>query len=100
MTITYSVMSAHFGLYENIKRPKLDWTNEQEVIKQGTPILITMFGLTFASVLLFAILLFLCLELWMKPTVAGYMFVIIHSVATFVLRKWLKDKGAEKFRKI
>ncbi len=100
MTITYSVMSAHFGLYENIKRPKLDWTNEQEVIKQGTPILITMFGLTFASVLLFAILLFLCLELWMKPTVAGYMFVIIYSVATFVLRKWLKDKGAEKFRKI
>ena len=32
------------GLWSNLKKPLLDWTNESVAVKQGAPVAITMFG--------------------------------------------------------
>jgi ABC-2 type transport system permease protein len=42
--LLYMAFIACFGLYMNLLFPKFDWKSETEVIKQGTPMLASIFG--------------------------------------------------------
>jgi ABC-2 type transport system permease protein len=42
--LIFAVFAAVFGIYVNLKLPKMDWQNEAEVVKQSMSAMISMFG--------------------------------------------------------
>ncbi len=56
--LIYSLVFAVFGLWLNLRMPRLDWKNEAEVIKQSGAVMVTVFtgmGLGFAPAVLSAL---------------------------------------------
>ena len=49
-------MTTYLGLSVNLAFPKFDWTNETQIVKQGTAMMITVFGnMALAGVPIFVI---------------------------------------------
>ena len=42
--LAYAFFFAVFGLWVNIRFPRLDWTSEAEVVKQGVSTMLVVFG--------------------------------------------------------
>ena len=76
--------------------PTLTWTNEIMLIKQGAPVIITLFGGFGYMVLLFAGFMFL--PGWILGF-CGYMscFVGVNLFLSVLTCLWLRKKGAARF---
>ena len=93
---SYALLTALAGLFLGVRMPILTWTNEIMPIKQGGPVMITLFGGFGYTVLLFVG--FMLLPGW----ILGFCryiscFVganLLLSVWTF---RWLRKKGAARF---
>lgn len=55
--VAYALLSAAFGLFVNIRLPKLDWAAEAEIVKQSAASFICVFGGMFAAGIPIALLL-------------------------------------------
>ena len=93
---SYALLMALVGLSLGVKMPTLTWTNEIMPIKQGAPVVITLFGGFGYMVLLFGG--YMLLPGWMLGF-CGYMicFVIVNVFLSVCFYLWLRKKGVERF---
>ena len=87
-----------FGLFANLKKPNLDWTNEIVPIKQGMSVMVTLFGGWAAAILLGAGFL-----LARKIMDAQSYLIVVYVIEAFAVRflsKWVYTKGVEIFTKL
>ena len=94
-SLAYTTFTAFFGLWINLLRPSLDWTNEAYPIKQGLNPLICLFGEWLLTLILggiyFLVGLFLPGELYML-----FMTVVLLLVS-YVFWRWLHTSGRARF---
>lgn len=93
---SYVLLMALLGLFLGVKMPTLTWTNETVVIKQGAPVMITLFGGFGYMVLLFVG--FMLLPGWMLGF-CGYVscFVGVNLFLSGWVYLWLRKKGVARF---
>ena len=94
--VSYTLLEALSGLTLGVKMPTLTWTNEIMPIKQGAPVMLTLFGGMGYTVLLFAG--FLLLPGWTLGF-AGYMacFIGANVIMCVCDYLWLRKKGTARF---
>ena len=93
---SYVLLMALVGLLLGIKMPTLTWTNEIMPIKQGAPVVLTLFGGFGYMVLLFVG--FMLLPGWILGF-CGYMscFVGTNLFLSVWVYLWLRKKGVARF---
>lgn len=95
ITFLVSLITSIIGLYSNLLYPKFNWTNEQEVIKQGMSVLVSM---TINSiVVLMAIILYFIIPLvevlkLLVVTIILLVMLILSIVLLFTKGKRLYEK--------
>ena len=90
----YAVLIAQMGLALNLKNPNLEWKSEAVPIKQGMPVMLTMFGgMIFAIVP--AILMFVLPTQYM--TLILWVSVVLVALIDVLLYRHLMGKGAREF---
>lgn len=95
--ILYMAFIACFGLYMNLLFPKFDWKSETEVIKQGTPMMISIFGGMAISALPVALLVYLGIDDVTLVTVA---IAVVVAAAVLLMWRLLLTDGAKRFRRM
>jgi ABC-2 type transport system permease protein len=96
---TIIALIAVLGLALNLYFPKLDWTNEVYVVKQGVSAMITMFGgmgIFIVLVLLYAVALTAVLSITAYLWICGAFFCL----AGACVYAWLMNKGARMFAEL
>ena len=93
---SYVLFMALVGLFLGVKMPTLTWTNEIVLIKQGAPVMITLFGGFGYMVLLFVG--FMLLPGW-RLGFCRYMicFVAVNLFLSILSCLWLRKKGVARF---
>lgn len=93
---SYVLLTALVGLFLGVKMPTLTWTNEIMPIKQGAPVMITLFGGFGYMVLLFVG--FVLLPGWILGFYR-YMscFVGVNLFLSVLTCLWLRKKGTARF---
>lgn len=93
---SYVLLMALVGLFMGVKMPTLTWTNEIVLIKQGAPVMITLFGGFGYMVLLFVG--FMLLPGWILGF-CGYMscYVGANLFLSGWVYLWLRKKGVARF---
>ena len=94
-SIAYTTFTAFFGLWINLLRPNLEWTNEAYPIKQGLNPLICLFGEWLLTLALGGILFFVG---FLIP-VEAYLLVVslILFVVSYIIYRWLLTGGRARF---
>ena len=94
--VSYVWLMTLIGLLLGVKMPVLTWTNEIMPIKQGAPVMITLFGGFIYMALLFAG--FMLLPGWMFGF-CGYIscFVVANLFLSVLAYLWLREKGVTLF---
>lgn len=95
LALVYAAIS---GLYNNLKYYRLDWKDEQEVIKQGMSVLISL-GTGILPGILLTIGYFI-LASFINPFIYLSICVIIMIIIVFLMYKRLVTKGIVLFRNI
>ena len=95
-TVSYVLLMALVGLTLGVKMPTLTWTNEIMPIKQGAPVVLTLFGGFGYMVQLFVG--YMLLPGWMLGF-CGYMscFVLVNLFLSVWFYLWLRKKGVDRF---
>ena len=93
---SYVLLMALVGLTLGVKMPTLTWTNEIMPIKQGAPVVLTLFGGFGYMVQLFVG--YMLLPGWMLGF-CGYMscFVLVNLFLSVWFYLWLRKKGVDRF---
>jgi len=94
--MVYVALTAAFGLFLGLKRPNLSWTSEVAPIKQGLPVLLSMFGGWLAAIALGVLYYFLMA----RVSAAAFLLAVtaLFAVLALVLLRWLKASGAKIYQ--
>lgn len=89
--LLFVLLSDSFGLFLNLKRPKLEWTSETAAIKQNTSVLFAMLSGWLLTVLMGAV--YICT--WKVLGSKGFLilWIIIFALLASALLLWLKRRG-------
>lgn len=94
--IAFSIFSGYFGVFVNLMKPKLDWINETQAIKQSASVMITMF--TNWGIVGAFIILYLVLDISVEAIV--FIASAILLIASFLMRRYFYGKGIARFLSI
>ena len=86
------VLQGEFGLFLNLKRPNLNWSNETMVVKQSMAVTISLFGGWILTALIVVSAIFLS-DAVGGLLLAGLWIIVIGALAV-LLYCWLGKKGA------
>lgn len=94
--LLYAVFVARVGLYVNLCMPKFEWRSEEEVVKQGAPVIITMLIGMAASILP---------VIWLagaaeRATLYGFVVLAAMALLTAAAGVLLKKDGAKRFARL
>ncbi|MBR5098806.1 MAG: hypothetical protein IK091_06270, partial [Spirochaetales bacterium] len=92
LTTALIVLQGEFGLFLNLKRPNLNWTNETMVVKQSMAVTIAMFGGWILATLIILSAIFLSAAVG-GLLLAGLWIIVIGNLAV-LLYCWLGKKGS------
>lgn len=95
--LLYMAFIACFGLYMNLCFPKFDWKAETEVIKQGTPMMVSIFGGLAISALPVALLVSLGI---VNVTLVTVGIAVVVATAAWLMWRLLLANGAKRFRRM
>ena len=95
-SILTPLFSAIFGLFINLKYPKLKWNNETEVVKQSTSTMIC----TFTGMGLFFLSLFMTITFIKNINIVILIQIIILIIVDIVLWLLLSKFGVKEYRKL
>lgn len=87
---------ADFGLFLNLRRPNLNWTNAATLTKQSLPVLINLFGGWGFCAALGAGGFFLCRIVPAYVVLAAY--CVILAALCLILHRWLRVTGEQLLR--
>jgi ABC-2 type transport system permease protein len=93
------VLIAVCGLAVNLHFPKLDWTNETYVVKQGLSAMITMFGAIVAVVGMGIVYVFL-LNTVISLTAFLWLFTLLFAIIAALVYAWLLTSGVKKLNQL
>lgn len=98
LPLSFTVFSALFGSFIGIKHPIMEWMTEIIPLKQSGAVMIALFG-GWGFVALFSVPYLLIGQL------IGFVpyliiWIVIYSVASALLYRWLNTKGAEAFSRL
>lgn len=97
-TVLFIIMMAEFGLFLDVRKPNLYWTNETVPLKQGMSVMVYLFGGWALIVALAAGYCFLSKLLSPLVYLAGVTALLL--VVSVLLYRWLCTKGAKRFEKL
>lgn len=89
----FAVFAGLAGLWLNLLHPKFDWKSETEVVKQGLPMFVTVFG----SMLFAGVPLVLTLTGAADAALVAYLFLALCIAGSLLLWRSLCGKGARRF---
>ena len=94
-TIVFVEFHAALGLLLNLWKPNLSWTSEVVPVKQGTSVMLALFGS-------WGIALVIGAGAWfsrkiLPPTAYLAAIVVILAAVTLLMNRWLKTKGSNIF---
>ena len=84
-----------FGLILNLKKPVLEWMNEQVPVKQSMSVMIALFGGYLIALLMLG--LFLLIGKYVEISIYLLIISIILGIISLLMDKWLRTKGSEIF---
>lgn len=96
--VLFIIMMAELGLFLDVRKPNLHWTNETVPLKQGMSVIVYLFGGWAFIVALVAGYCFLAKFLSPLVYLAGVTALLL--VVSVLLYRWLCTKGAERFEKL
>lgn len=92
--LVYSAFTSAFGLFINLRHPKLDWTNEAAVVKQSAAVLLAMLGGFLVTLL----------PLGLQSAFGGFIVLrlatVIIAIFTTLLLMWMKRRGAALYDRL
>lgn len=91
----YAVFSALFGLFINLRIPKLNWTNEAQVVKQSMASMISMLG----TMLLVIVIAGVCMAS-PKPEVLASVTTLAPLLAAVIICIYLDKNGERVFKQL
>ncbi len=91
----FSAVSGGLGLLWGLRFPNLHWTNEAQVVKQGTAVLASMFG----SMALFGIpaLTIYILREWISVSVLLLFWTVVFAIGLYVVYRLIIGWGTKAF---
>ena len=96
--VVFTLFSAALGLFLNLKRPNLTWTNEAAPVKQSLSVLVAMLGGWALAIALGAGYYFL------MDRVSGAVFLLasvaLMMAAALILLRWLRTSGARIYAQL
>jgi ABC-2 type transport system permease protein len=92
----FACLIAYFGLIFNLLHPKFDWLNEIQPVKQGFPVMITMFG-SWGVFLALGLLYGFLLRHVMGPQTFLCIAAALLIAATALLHRWLVTAGVRRW---
>lgn len=95
LVFAFNLFIAEFGLMMNLLKPNLEWTNEAVPIKQGMPVMLTLFIGWITAGLSFGI--GLALNAFLPAFAAVLIFAALFLVSGVVIGNWVAKRGAEIF---
>lgn len=93
--LAFTALSACFGLFLNLKKPNLTWTNEVIPIKQSACVLFSMLGCWFFGIVVAAVY-FLLSVVFPAAVYLGIFLVIVAALCAWLL-VWLRKQGVARF---
>lgn len=93
--ICFDVLLGMVGLILNLKMPNLNWTNETVPVKQGWPIMISMFGGWIVGAV-FSVLSFVTGNI-IDYRIFVLIFALVFLALSLVADRWLRTKGQAIF---
>lgn len=99
LTLLSTLFAATQGLINNLKYYKLDWKDEQEIVKQGMAVLISM-GLAVVPGIILFVLYFAVFMNLVNPFIYLLIACLIMLIIDGVLLYHLFTKGIKKFKEI
>lgn len=96
--VLFVIMMAELGLFLNVKKPNLHWTNETVPFKQGMSVMVYLFGGWALIVALAAGYCFLAKLLSPLVYLAGVTALLL--AVSVLLYRWLCTKGAQRFENL
>ena len=96
--VLYIIFHALFGLYLNLKRPVLDWMNEQVPVKQSMAVMIALFGGYLIAACFYGI--FSLFGEYVSIYVYLVVIIIIELISVICFEKWMRTKGSRIFAEL
>lgn len=96
--VLFITMMAEFGLFLDVKKPNLHWTNETVPVKQSMSVMLCLFG-GWALIVALAAGCYL-LSKFFTPLVYLASVTALLLAVSILLYRWLCTKGAERFEKL
>ena len=93
--VVYIVFHSMFGLILNLKKPVLEWMNEQVPVKQSMSVMIALFGGYLIALLMLG--LFLLIGKYVEIGIYLLIISLILIAISIIMDKWLRTKGSEIF---
>ena len=91
----YIVLSASFGLMLDLKKPKLNWTNENQALKSNVTVFVDMLLGMLVPCAICSV--YLLLAPVMGPELYLVIWIAIFAVLTLLIHKWLAGRGRAIF---
>ncbi len=98
LVVAHTFFTAAFGLRLNLKHPNLNWTNEAMPIKQSMSVMVGMFG-GWAICIIPAVLYYFVWAI-MPAKIYVLICIVLLLIATLLIEKWLKGRGARIFEEL
>lgn len=96
--LVYIYLASDFGLMLDLKFPDLCWTNVATITKQGSSVMIYIFG-GMGAVIFMGIVAFLIGKI-LSGWAVVLAIMIIFMIPEIILRKWLRNKGTKIFESL
>ncbi|MDR1804320.1 MAG: hypothetical protein LBQ94_12025 [Treponema sp.] len=93
------VLIAVSGLAVNLHFPKLDWTNETYVVKQGLSAMITIFG-AMVTIIAVGIVYVFFINTTISLTAFLWLFTLLFAIIAALVYAWLLTSGVKKFEQL
>ena len=94
----FSAVTGGIGLLLGLKYPNLGWTNEAQVVKQGTAVMFSMFG-NMAMLVLPALLTYFGRKI-MPVSVWMLVWMAVFAGALFLVKRGIETWGVKKFEEL
>ncbi|OQB24490.1 MAG: hypothetical protein BWY11_01110 [Firmicutes bacterium ADurb.Bin182] len=90
--LAYSLLTTYLGITVNLAFPKFDWTSETQIIKQGTAMMISVFG----NMALAAVPILVILNISLDPSVLTVVWTAVLFIAYRLVLAGLRTKGERR----
>ena len=94
----FTAVIAYLGLMMNLLKPNLTWTNEMVPVKQGLPVLITLFGGWILSLACVGVCAAVGQVLPVRLGMAAE--AVLLGAVLLLMKRWLKTKGCRIFEEL